>query len=275
MITKSNAKIDGLDVALLIKPGMPSTDPEVSVIFIHGFPFSGEMWRQQLDALPDQVQGIAYDIRGFGESETNHHFFSIDLFARDLLALMDHLAISKAVLCGISMGGYIALRFAELFPERVSGLILSDTNAVADSNEAKLKRFAIIEQVLAGGKEDFIAAFLKNVFSDATFGSNSSVVTNIEKVILSTQDTTICAALLALASRTDTTSILNRLDVPALIIRGAEDKLMTEAQALSLSDNIKFSDNVVIPNAGHLPNLENPGEFNHQLHHFLNKHFLS
>lgn len=275
MITNSAAKINGQEVSWIVNAGNSSSDPEASIIFIHGFPFSREMWRRQLDSLPAQIQGIAYDIRGFGESQTSHHFFSIDLFAKDLLALMDHLAISKAVLCGISMGGYIALRFAELFPRRVSGLILSDTNAVADSNEAKVKRFASIDQVLTGDKEAFTAAFLKNVFSDSTFGSKNPVVEEIEKVILSTPDTTICAALMALASRTDTTEILNGLEVPALIIRGAEDKLMTEAQALQLSENIRLSYSVVIPNAGHLPNLENPGDFNYQLNHFLAKHFLS
>jgi len=96
-------------------------NPKAAVVFIHGFPFNKHIWDEQMSALPDDIQGIAYDIRGLGKSTAGHGYLSIDLFARDLLHLIEYLKLKKVILCGISMGGYIALRATELSPETISG----------------------------------------------------------------------------------------------------------------------------------------------------------
>lgn len=267
-----STKVNNTSVSYLSKLSASSAS---TIIFIHGFPFNKTMWNEQLESLPDGISGIAYDIRGFGESSSDHSFFSIDLFANDLIKLIDTLKIDNCVLCGISMGGYIALRAIELSQTKIKGLILCDTNCVADSNESKMKRFNSIEQIVAGGKRDFTEGFIKNVFTEMTLHEKPDTVQFLRDVIINTEDKTICSTLLALASRTDTCDSLQQVEVPTLIIRGENDKLMSEDQTKQLAEGIKQAELINISKAGHLPNLENPEEFNKALNTFLNKHFLS
>ena len=249
--------------------------PGATIIFIHGFPFNKTIWKTQIEQLPEGIGAIAYDIRGFGQSTTDHLFFSIDLFAQDLIELIEELKLDQCILCGISMGGYIALKAFELSKEKIKGLILSDTNCVADSNESKQKRFAAINQLLAGGKKEFTSGFIKNVFSEDTLATKPEVVAYLNEVISGTSDKTICAAHLALASRTDTSKSLSEINVPVLILRGADDKLMSVEQTKQLKEGIRDSELITITKSGHLPNLENPQEFNAAINSYLSKHFLS
>ena len=110
------------------------------IVLIHGFPFSHEMWEPQIEVLQKRFRVIAYDLRGHGKSGVGDGQYTLEFFVDDLLGLLGHLKIERAVLCGLSMGGYIALRAVERNPERVRSLILADTQSKADSNEAKLKR---------------------------------------------------------------------------------------------------------------------------------------
>jgi len=203
-----------------------ASNPKASVVFIHGFPFNKDIWNDQLRALPDDIQGVAYDLRGLGKSTAGHGYFSIDLFAKDLLDLIKYLKLKKVILCGISMGGYIALRATELAPEIISGLVLCDTHSLADSNETKLSRFAQIETIMNKGKETFAEDFLKKLFSPET-EQNKKQIDFIRDVILGNKEKYICAALMALASRTDTTASLENINVPTLIIRGEEDQIIS------------------------------------------------
>lgn len=246
--------------------------PRATVVFIHGFPFNKDIWTQQLAELPDDIQGIAYDIRGHGRSTAGHGYFSVDLFAKDLLQLIKYLKLKKVILCGISMGGYIALRATELSPETISGLVLCDTHSLADSNESKLSRFASIGTIMDKGKEDFAEAFLKKLFSPET-NQNRKQIDFIRQVILQNKEKNICSALLALASRTDTTASLENIKVPTLIIRGEEDQIISDQQAEILHQHIKGSELNLIPMSGHLPNLDNPVRFNELLTGFLAKNF--
>ena len=120
-----------------VERGMPQGKP---VVFIHGFPFNHSMWEPQMLALPNEYRAIAFDVRGHGDSDLADGQYSIEFFVDDLLALLDHLVVEKAILCGLSMGGYIALRAVERHPERVMALALCDTRSEADTNEAKVKR---------------------------------------------------------------------------------------------------------------------------------------
>ncbi len=272
MIESRFIKINDLEVSFLRK--LPAA-PEVTIVFIHGFPFSSAIWTQQLESLPGNVQGISYDIRGYGRSRGGHPYYSIDLFARDLLELLQSLSLKNVVLCGVSMGGYIALRALEISPERIKGLVLCDTNSASDTNEGKIKRFASIEQVIKDGKEVFADNFMKNIFSDKTFSDNQPLTESIREIILNTSTETICSTQMALASRTDTTDMLAAIKMPVLVVRGAEDRLMTQDQAEQLKDAIHGAELEVIPNSGHLPNCEASELFNDILNSYLRKHFLS
>lgn len=242
---------------------------DLTVIFIHGFPFDCSIWDTQMEALPANICGIAYDIRGFGKSSGGHHYFSIDLFAADLIRLIEALSLQRVVLCGVSMGGYIALRAAQRSSDQLAGLILCDTNAAADSNEGKLKRFASIEQIMSGRRAEFTEGFLKGLFSRRTQEENEGLVQSIRRIISETSDETICATQLALASRTESVAFLPAIAVPALIIRGAEDQLMSVEQAEQLDGLMKSDGIMEIADAGHLPNAENPAAFNEVMNRFL------
>lgn len=254
------------EVSFLIQP-VP--DPDCTLILIHGFPFHKGMWKNQLNNVSPSIQCIAYDVRGFGESKSGHEFYSIDLFTSDLIAFIRHLNLTKVILCGLSMGGYIALRAVERNPELFHGLILCDTNSSADSNDAKLNRFKSIEQIQKEGKLNFTEEFLKKALSPNTINSNAAITDFTKEMIHAVPDNIICATQLALASRTDTTSVLSQINIPTLIIRGEEDQLMKEEQAEFLHSEIKGSKLCQISKSGHLPNLENPDEFNSCINRFL------
>src|ERR1700749_5009267 len=111
------------------------------ILFIHGFPFDKSSWQLQLDYLKSSHRVIAYDLRGFGKSSTGNEKPSMDLFADDLVQLMNILQIDKVVACGLSMGGYILLNAVNRYTERFEAIVLSDTQCIADTSEGKEKRY--------------------------------------------------------------------------------------------------------------------------------------
>lgn len=266
MIEEKQLEIEGLQI--YYKIANPESK-DLTIVFIHGFPFDSSIWDKQLEALPETVCGIAYDIRGFGKSRGEHQFLSIDLFASDLIRFLQKLSVSPVVLCGVSMGGYIALRAAQRTSDHLAGLILCDTNASADPDASKLKRFESINLITSGGKAQFTENFLKGLFSKKTNEQNKALVDRIAEIISKTSDETICAAQLALASRTDTVDFLPSVGVPALVIRGAEDQMMSIEQAEQMDGLLNSGGIMEIADAGHLPNAENPEAFNEAIISFL------
>lgn len=241
------------------------------IVLIHGFPFSHELWDPQIQVLQKRLRVVAYDLRGLGKSGVGDGQYTLELFVDDLLGLLDHLKIERAVLCGLSMGGYIALRAVERNPERVWGLILADTQAKPDSNEAKLKRAAAIKSVKANGVKAYAEGFVKSVFAPQTFANNKAAVEKIRRIIQSNSSLGICGALLALASRTETTEALSGIKVPTLILVGEHDALTPPSASQEMRNKIPNSEIHVIPNAAHMSNLENSKEFNKQLLDFLGR----
>lgn len=243
------------------------------VVYIHGFPFTSELWIKQLEGLPQNVNGIAYDIRGFGGSTTNHEFLSIDLFARDLLNLIKKLCHGPVILCGVSMGGYIALRAMEIGANDIHGLILSDTHAMADTNESKINRFNSIDLIQREGLGVFAGNFIKKLFSAATIGKKNGISSNIFTMIVRNSADIVCATQLALAARTDTSTRLNQIGIPVLLLRGKDDELTSSEQMEALQLALPEAELHVLDGAGHLPNYELPDAFNAITNLFISKHF--
>lgn len=239
------------------------------IVFIHGFPFSNEMWTPQIETLKEEYRLVAYDIRGHGKSDTGDGQYTLELFVDDLIALLDRLEIPKAVLCGFSMGGYIALRTIERNPERVCSLILCDTGPQADTNEVKLRRAASIRSVKTKGVDQYADSFLKAVFTAESFKSRQNEVGMMRRIIKSNSEIGICGTLLALAGRTDTTDALQSIAVPTLIIVGELDEVTPPKLSQIMDSKIKNSELRIIPNVAHMSNLENPTEFNRVLLDFL------
>jgi 3-oxoadipate enol-lactonase len=138
------------------------------IIFIHGFPFDYKMWCNHLEALSENYFCIAYDVRGLGESYVGDGQYTMEFFVDDLYSIMHEMSLKKPILCGMSMGGYIALRAVERDQSRFKALILIDTKAEADGNDGKVKRAAAINEINTNGVEKFAESFVTNCFSPYT-----------------------------------------------------------------------------------------------------------
>lgn len=243
----------------------------IPVIFIHGFPFDHTIWDRQAEALPERFRAITYDVRGHGKSSAENTHFSIELFVDDLFELISKLELNKPVVCGISMGGYIILRAIERNPEAFRAIILCDTRSESDSDEAKINRAGAVKSIINNGVSNYAEASVKNLFWEENVKNNFSEVKRIRETIEKIPANVLCGTQMALAARTDTTDNLRNIIVPALIINGDFDKITPPIAAESLHENISGSDLALIPEAGHLSNLENTEAFNLAMLNFLSK----
>jgi 3-oxoadipate enol-lactonase len=242
---------------------------ETPIIFLHGYPFDKSMWQQQLDYLKSSYRVIACDVRGFGKSTDEKTPLTIDLFADDLIKFMDTLAIDKAIICGLSMGGFIALNAMKRFHSRFEALILCDTQCIADTDAVKEKRHKAMDDMELNGVDAFNEGFIRNVFHPDSLTNKTELVNQLRKVVFANTQHIIKEGLVALAERTETCSSLSEIDIPTLIICGREDAVTPLEQSEFMHDHIKGSKLKVIDKAGHVSNLEQPDEFNKHLLDFL------
>ena len=242
---------------------------EIPIIFLHGYPFDKSMWIGQLDSLKSSYRLITCDIRGFGKSTDETTPLRIDLFSEDLLSFMDKLKIPKAILCGLSMGGFIALNAIKRFPDRFEALILCDTQCIADTDSIKENRYIAIEQINLNGPNDFNEKFVKSVFHPNSLLNEIELVKSLRSIVFTNSKHIISAGLIALAERSETCSTLGDIHVPTLIICGREDIVTPLVQSEFMHKHITGSILKIIENAGHVSNLEHPDEFNNCLSDFL------
>jgi len=239
------------------------------IILIHGFPFNKSMWNKQVEVLIENYRVISYDVRGHGKSDAGTDDFSIGLFADDLVGLMDFLNIQKAMLCGLSMGGYIALNAVENYPKRINGLILCDTTCTADTPETKEKRRIAVENIEKYGIEQYANESIKNLFALETFITSKEKTIVIKEMIMKTSVQTLSATLMALAERKETCGKLAEIRVPVMILVGNEDKITPPSAAKFMHKKIQGSILHIIDHAAHLSNIENTYEFNEHLMKFV------
>jgi 3-oxoadipate enol-lactonase len=244
---------------------------ETPIIFIHGFPFNKSSWKPQMAFFKETHRVIAYDIRGFGQSGIGEEAPSIPLFADDLILFMDTLQIKKAIVCGLSMGGYILLDAINRYPTRFAALVLCDTQCISDTDEARAKRHKTIIQINEVGLEPFADGFVKSVFCPLSLTTKKTLVNIVKEIILNTALPTVVTGLTALADRKDKCEVLAEIKVPTLILCGAEDVVTPIAQSQFLHKNIPNSTLNIIDKAGHLSNLEQSEVFNALMLDFLKK----
>ncbi|MBL7875607.1 MAG: alpha/beta hydrolase [Cyclobacteriaceae bacterium] len=244
-------------------------EKDYPVIFIHGFPLNKSMWENQRNEFWNKYRVITYDLRGYGNSESGFKKISIALFATDLLHFMDALGLNKVILCGFSMGGYIALQAMEKFPERIAGLALANTQCQADTQKAKEKRIKTCDIIRQKGLELFADELLKGFFYTGSEKENSKSILEIRRVIEGTSVEVVCDSLMALANRKETCQGLDRIDVPTLIMAGKEDTVIPLEKSEFMKTKIKGATLHIISDAAHLSNVDNPLEFNRHLSQFL------
>jgi 3-oxoadipate enol-lactonase len=242
----------------------------IPLLLIHGYPLDHTLWQPQVNGLADIARVIAPDLRGFGQSDAPKGAYTMETHADDLRALLDVLQVERAVVCGLSMGGYIALAFWRKYVDRVRGLILVDTRAGADAPAARQARLDMVEQVKQHGSAPAADAMLSRLLAPSTRQSRPDLVESIHAMMLRQRSTGIIGAQLGMAERPDSTAMLPTITVPTLVVFGAEDVITpAETEGRSLADAIAGAKLVIIPNAGHLSNLEQPEAFNAAVREFL------
>jgi len=240
-----------------------------AVVFVHGYPFNRTLWNEQVSALTTNHRVVVPDLRGFGETEVGNLDSTMPQFARDVKNLLDHLLIEEALICGLSMGGYVTLAFYKEFPERVSGLLLANTRAEPDSDEGKISRHEQAEKALTEGMAGIADSMLPKLLTPETVSKKPDLVKRIRDMMLKTDPKGAAAALLGMAAREDFTSELPKVSVPALIIAGREDALIPMQHSERMHQAIANSRFVVIDHAAHVVNLEQASAFNNELVNFV------
>lgn len=238
------------------------------LVLLHAFPLSSRMWQSQLDELPGTDGGsarvLAVDLRGFGGTELGTDEPSLDLLADDVALLLRQAGVEKAVVGGISMGGYTAMALARRHPELLSGLILADTKATADTEQARANRERIAAAVLA---RDSVALLLDEQVPSPLLGATTAaerprVVDRLRRMVEEASPQAVAWAQRAMAARPDSLDTLAGITVPALVVVGEEDTITPVADAERMAWTLPDAVLTVIPGVGHLSALEAPDTFN-------------
>jgi len=244
----------------------------IPLLLIHGFPFSGKMWIGQLDKLSASARVVALDLPGFGDSPAGEGRASVDQYAEDCFAVLDALDIMEpAVIAGLSMGGYIALAAARMVPLRIRGLVLASTRAGADSAEGKTSRDKTIAQVKEAGASVVADSMYPKLLSPHSYNDKPAVAEELKEIMRGATPEGVIAALTAMRDRPDATEELVNLHMPVLIIHGKDDQIIPSLEAEVMAKAIPNNDLRLIDKAGHLPNLEQPEEFDRIVEKFLVK----
>ncbi len=241
------------------------------VVLIHGYPFNRTLWNEQVAALSGSYRVIVPDLRGFGESGSSDGSSTMNRMAQDVAALLDHLEIPRVTIGALSMGGYVTFAFYKQFASRVRALILADTRAQADTEEAKQNRAQQAEKALAEGMAGIADAMLPKLLTPETVSKRPEIVKRVRDMMLKTKSEGAAAALRGMAERDDQTSLLSKITVPTLIVVGAEDAITPVADSQKMHEGVAGSRLVVLENAGHVSNLERTEKFNEALLDFLSE----
>ena len=238
-----------------------------ALVLLHAFPLSADMWLPQLHRVPSGWRVIAPDLRGFrgagpGFDDPGLEHMTMDDYARDVLALMGHLDVERAVIAGLSMGGYVAFALLGLAPERVSGLVLANTRAAADSPEGRSGRDAMRALVEREGPHAIADAMLPKLLGATTAREQPDLVDGVRQLIEVNATRAIAGAIGAMKERPDWTPRLPAIVCPVLVIGGEEDAIMASAEMRAMAAAIPGARCEILPRAGHLSNLEAPMAFN-------------
>ncbi len=241
------------------------------VVFLHGFPLDRSLWSQQVNALAPRVRCIVPDLRGFGESDVTGPY-SMRQYADDVIGLLDVLDLESAVICGLSMGGYIAMALWKYYPTRVRALVLCDTRAGADSDVARGNRDVAIGIVQESGAGAIADRQLPALLGATTRERQPELVAYVRAMMARQPVEGIVGALGALRDRPDSHDTLRTVTVPTLVLVGEVDTITPLSDAESIMAVLPEDSNAqldVIDGAGHLSCLERPAAVTHALADFL------
>ena len=246
-----------------------------TVVLLHAFPLDRHVWDGVVDRLAEADWDVVVpDLRGFGESAYGEDGPdddpSLSWMARDVLGILDRMGVSAAVFAGISMGGYVAMEIVRQDPARVAGLVLVDTKATADSDEARANRLRVADSVLEAASTKALArAMVPTLVGTTTQEEHPEVVTQVASWIEAADPAAVAWAQRAMAARPDSLPDLASLAVPALVVWGAEDGMSPRAEQDLMVEAMRDARLVVVTESGHLSTVEAPDAVAEALATFL------
>jgi len=244
-----------------------SGDP---LLLIHGFPLCRKMWRSQIKGVASAgFRVVTPDLRGFGESDAVEGPYAMEIFADDMIELLDHLGIGQAVVGGMSMGGYVLFNLLERYPERIRAACFITTRATADDEAGRERRLLLAREVKKFGPRLVADAFEKILFAGESRRERPKLVNEVYAWMMANDSRGIAGGLLAMRERQDYTGFLSSIAVPSLAIGAEGDVAAPPENSRAIAAGIPGCRLALIPHAGHMANLENPGAFNDALLDFL------
>ena len=248
--------------------------PLSTVVFLHAFPLQGVMWESNLGSIPDGWRAVAPDLRPpslAGASPGEAGGVTMSDLAGDVVDLLDHLGVTHAAVVGCSMGGYVLFEMLKSAPRYVSAIGLVSTRPGADNEEGRKNRQKMIDLVDREGVDAIAAQMVPKLLGPSTQRDRPDLAKQVRNFIVANTPDRIKAHIGAMMERGDSTPLLAKVDVPALVVHGAEDALIPPSEAEGMHRAIKNSQLELIPFSGHLPNLEQAVPFDGILWTFLKK----
>ncbi|GCE13332.1 alpha/beta fold hydrolase [Tengunoibacter tsumagoiensis] len=245
------------------------------VLFLHAFPLNRSMWTELMTALlsEQRYRLVACDYRGFGESSLSNGILTMETVADDIVALMDALGMKQAVLCGLSMGGYVAFAMLRKYPQRIAGLIFADTKPAADTEEGKINRERLAELALTRGTQAVADLQIPRLLAERTRRQQPEVEVRVRQLIAANTVQAIAAASRGMAEREDASDLLAQIVCPTLVIVGEQDLVTPPDLVQRYVEHIPKAQCVVLAQSGHLTCLEQPEAFLAQVRAFLQQNF--
>jgi len=270
-MTRQYCRIGSRTIAYL--DSAPGASGLRTYVLLHAFPLGANQWEPQMRSIPTGWRLITPDLRGFGGSTELESPGppAIADYAEDVAGLLAELSVSRAAIDGMSMGGYAALSLLQSAPQLIDGLILADTRAIADSSEGRANRRNMLALVDREGPSGVAREMMPRLLGKTTREQRTNVEPQVRRLIKQQSPAAIRGAIYRMMERPDSTTILSQVTVPTLVMVGSEDELTPPDDSRRMAEAITGATLVIIPEAGHLSNLEQPDVFNEALSGFLAK----
>jgi pimeloyl-ACP methyl ester carboxylesterase len=241
------------------------------LVLVHGFPLDRRIWAAQARGLADLARVIVPDLPGFGESPAASGATSMDTYAGSVAGLLGALGVERAVIGGVSMGGYVAMAFHRRFAHRVQGLVFVATRAGPDSSEGRTARDAAAALARTEGVGAVAAQMIGRMLTPETARADPALRSSLLELMSAQAVEGVVAALAAMRDRPDSAPSNERIAVPTLVVCGAKDTLIPPKESEAIRDGVRGSRLTTIADAAHLPNYEQPEAFNRAVREFLKR----
>lgn len=239
------------------------------VVLLHPFPVHHEFWLPLSNFLSSRYRLIMPDLRGHGESGLGDGPVTMQKHAADIARVMDAAGVDRGPIIGVSIGGYAIFEFWRRFRNRVTGLVLCNTKASADTSEARAGRLEAANEVMQRGTEPFFEGMLQKVLAETTRRSRPDLVEGAHRMMRKMSAENVAGVQRGMAERTDSIATLKTINVPTLIVTGDEDTMTGVPEAEVMKQNISGAQMKVVAKAGHYSPWEKPEEVGRLLRQFL------